>query len=74
MKIRAFEEKDLLGLSQLFLLTKIENWWWLESAKWQLSDFEKLTQGEIILVAENNEQYLDLLQFICRKIFYIIYL
>ena len=58
MKIRAFEEKDLLSLSQLFLLTKIESWWWLESAKWQLSDFEKLTQGEIILVAENNEQYL----------------
>ncbi|MBJ9951571.1 GNAT family N-acetyltransferase [Acinetobacter baumannii] len=58
MNIRYFRQKDREPLSQLFLQTRKTSWLWIDSSKWQLSDFEKYTQHEIILVAVNGQQYL----------------
>ncbi|MDG3556758.1 GNAT family N-acetyltransferase [Acinetobacter bereziniae] len=58
MKIRYFQPQDMLPLSELFLESRKKSWSWLDSSKWQLGDFEVSTQNEIVLVAENNQQYL----------------
>lgn len=58
MKIQYFQPQDMLPLSKLFLESRKKSWTWLDSSKWQLADFEAYTQNEIVLVAENSQQYL----------------
>lgn len=65
MKIRYFQPQDMLPLSELFLESRKKSWSWLDSSKWQLGDFEVSTQNEIVLVAENNQQYLGFASRVC---------
>jgi len=58
VKIRNFTHTDILGLSEVFLHTRQQSWSWLDSSKWSLEDFEKFTQDEVILVAEQDQQHL----------------
>ena len=58
MHIRSFQNHDRAPLSALFLNTRKLSWPWLDSSKWGLSDFEKYTDNEMILVAEKDQVYL----------------
>jgi len=58
MHIRSFQNHDRAPLSELFLNTRKLSWPWLDSSKWELSDFEKYTENEMILVAEKDQEYL----------------
>lgn len=58
MKIRQFKNHDKTALAELFLESRVHSWHWLDSSKWSLEDFEKLTQDEVIFVAEQDQQYL----------------
>lgn len=52
--IRDFTEADRPFLRTLFLAARKANWTWLESDEWQLEDFDRVTLGERILVAEQD--------------------
>ncbi|MBV4365440.1 GNAT family N-acetyltransferase [Erwinia phyllosphaerae] len=54
MTIRAFEEADRPFLRTLFLAARKANWHWLDASEWQLEDFDRVTLGERILVAEHD--------------------
>ena len=58
MHIRSFQNHDRAPLSELFLNTRKLSWPWLDSSKWGLSDFEKYTENEMILVAKKDQEYL----------------
>ncbi len=50
--IRAFNEADRPFLRTLFLAARKASWHWLDGKEWQLEDFDRVTLGERILVAE----------------------
>nr|WP_024965067.1 GNAT family N-acetyltransferase [Pantoea sp. IMH] len=52
MNIRPFTEADRPFLRTLFLASRRANWHWLDGSEWQLEDFDEVTLGERILVAE----------------------
>jgi len=58
LKIRNFKATDRQGLSELFLQTRKESWFWLDASKWKLDDFSIYTQDEMILVAEADQKYM----------------
>ncbi|KMV71352.1 GNAT family N-acetyltransferase [Erwinia aphidicola] len=54
MNIRPFTEADRPFLRTLFLASRKANWTWLDDAEWQLEDFDRVTLGERVLVAEED--------------------
>jgi len=52
MIIRPFTEADRPFLRTLFLASRKANWTWLDDSEWQLEDFDRITLGETLLVAE----------------------
>lgn len=54
MIIRPFTEADRPFLRTLFLASRKANWTWLDDADWQLEDFDRVTLGERVLVAEED--------------------
>ena len=52
--IRPFTEADRPFLRTLFLASRKANWHWLDSNEWQLEDFDRVTLGERVLVAEEE--------------------
>ncbi|UII34515.1 GNAT family N-acetyltransferase [Fulvivirga ulvae] len=48
-------EKDIDALRNLFLKTRLTTFSWIEPSQFKLSDFEKETDGEYILVALDDE-------------------
>lgn len=54
MIIRPFTEADRPFLRTLFLASRKANWTWLDPSEWQLEDFDRVTAGECILVAEHE--------------------
>lgn len=48
-------EKDIDALRNLFLRTKLKTFSWIDPSQFKLSDFEKETDGEYILVALDDE-------------------
>ena len=52
MNIRPFTEADRPFLRTLFLAARKTNWTWLDDSQWQLEDFDRVTRGERVLVAE----------------------
>ena len=58
MNIRKFTESDRPFLQQLYLDSRRHAWSWLEGTHWQMQDFDNLTEGETIWVAEHEGQRL----------------
>ncbi|MBP2167522.1 GNAT superfamily N-acetyltransferase [Erwinia toletana] len=54
MHIRPFTEADRPFLRTLFLASRKASWHWLDSSDWRLEDFDRVTLGEAILVAEED--------------------
>ncbi|WP_455814341.1 N-acetyltransferase family protein [Pseudomonas graminis] len=54
MNIRPFTEADRPFLRTLFLASRKANWTWLDDSQWQLEDFDRVTRGERVLVAEED--------------------
>ena len=52
--IRPWQESDRPFLRTLFLHARREAWPWLDSADWQLEDFDAATRDEAIWVATQN--------------------
>ncbi|CAJ0995981.1 hypothetical protein SODG_004007 [Sodalis praecaptivus] len=50
--VRNYQEADRPFLRTLFLASRKANWLWLDDRHWQLEDFDAVTLGEKILVAE----------------------
>lgn len=51
--VRAYQEADRPFLRTLFLAARKTNWTWLSDTHWRLEDFDAVTLGETILVAEH---------------------
>ncbi|KQN63735.1 GNAT family N-acetyltransferase [Erwinia sp. E602] len=58
MIIRPFTEADRPFLRTLFLASRKANWTWLDDSEWQLEDFDRITLGETVLVAEEDGERL----------------
>lgn len=56
MVIRPYTEADLPSLRALFLASRRHSWTWLDDSDWRLEDFDRVTRGETILVAEEAGQ------------------
>lgn len=54
VQIRPFTETDRPFLRTLFLAARKASWHWLDSSDWRLEDFDAITLGETILVAEHD--------------------
>lgn len=54
MAIRPFTEADRPFLRTLFLASRKANWHWLDDRDWRLEDFDRVTLGERVLVAEDD--------------------
>ncbi|CAO96348.1 GNAT family N-acetyltransferase [Erwinia tasmaniensis] len=54
MKIRPFTEDDRPFLRTLFLAARKSSWTWRDDSEWQLEDFDRVTLGEKVLVAEED--------------------
>lgn len=54
MNIRPFTETDRPFLRTLFLASRKANWHWLNGETWQLEDFDRVTLGERLWVAEED--------------------
>lgn len=54
MNVRPFTEADRPFLRTLFLASRKANWHWLDGSDWALEDFDRVTLGERILVAEDD--------------------
>lgn len=55
MTITEIRKKDYEPLKRLFLEERKNTFSWLDQSEFQLDDFEKLTQGELILTALIND-------------------
>ena len=62
MKIRAAKEKDHPALAEIFLRARIGVFPWVGAASHSLQDFAEQTKGEVIHLAENEEE--EILGFI----------
>lgn len=51
MRITEIRQEDYAPLKKLFLKERRSTFSWLDPSEFQLDDFEKLTQGELTLVA-----------------------
>lgn len=51
MQIIEIRKNDLESLRNLFLKERQRTFSWLDTSKYQLEDFDKLTQGELVLAA-----------------------
>lgn len=54
MIIRPYTESDRPFLRTLFLAARKHSWTWLDDSEWQLEDFDQITLGEQVLVAEEE--------------------
>lgn len=54
LMIREIQDQDVEALSELYLEARIKTFTWIEPQNYKLEDFEKDTEDEVILVAENN--------------------
>ncbi|AMO48111.1 Acetyltransferase, GNAT family [Enterobacter sp. FY-07] len=54
MNIRRWQESDRPFLRTLYLRARKSSWTWLDSSAWQLEDFDAVTLGEAIWVAEED--------------------
>ncbi|WP_033138942.1 GNAT family N-acetyltransferase [Aeromonas finlandensis] len=52
--IRLMEERDIPQLARLFLKCRRHTFHWVDSARFQLEDFEAQTKGEQVWVAEQG--------------------
>jgi len=58
INVRPFTETDRPFLRTLFLASRRASWLWLDGSDWRLEDFDRVTLGERILVAEENDHRL----------------
>ncbi|WP_213989947.1 GNAT family N-acetyltransferase [Sodalis sp. dw_96] len=54
MFVRTYRESDRPFLRTLYLSSRRKGWTWLEGSQWHLEDFDSVTFGEKILVAEEQ--------------------
>lgn len=54
MIIRLYTESDRPFLRTLYLAARRHSWTWLDDSEWQLEDFDPVTLGEQVLVAEED--------------------
>ncbi len=54
--VRQVRHEDWSELQQIFLLTRRQNYLWLDSDNFQLIDLDDQTRGETIFVAEDGRQ------------------
>jgi GNAT superfamily N-acetyltransferase len=55
MEITEIKKSDYEALRKLFLIERLITFSWLDPTEFQLDDFEKDTQGELILVARLDD-------------------
>lgn len=55
IKVTESREKDIEAMRNLFFKTRVTSFSWNDTSKFKLSDFEKETENEYILVALANE-------------------
>lgn len=55
MEIREIRKNDFDALRKLFLKERQNTFYWLDSSEFKLNDFEKATNGELVLVAVQEE-------------------
>ena len=53
--IRKAQETDIPRLEELFLITRRQTFHWENPDKFQLEDFKKVTTGETLFVAEDDQ-------------------
>ncbi|WP_114193337.1 GNAT family N-acetyltransferase [Edaphovirga cremea] len=53
MVVRKYTESDRPFLRTLFLASRKAMWTWLDAREWRLEDFDRVTRGETVLVAES---------------------
>jgi len=56
IKITEHRAHDVVALQELFLRIRRSTFVWAELSKFELSDFDKETKGEYILVARMDEK------------------
>ena len=56
LHIRSFEEQDRQKLSEIYLLCRIQTFYWTDSSLFTLNDFDAHTRDEDIWVAEYDDQ------------------
>lgn len=56
LHIRSFEEKDRQKLREIYLLCRIQTFYWTDSSLFTLNDFDAHTRDEGIWVAEYDDQ------------------
>lgn len=54
MRIRQMVQKDLEALRDLYFRARIDSFTWLNHSHYALDDFDKDTEGELVLVLEIN--------------------
>ncbi len=54
MIIRRWQESDRPFLRTLYLRARKSSWTWLDASAWRLEDFDAVTLGEAIWVAEEE--------------------
>lgn len=54
VRVRPWDESDRPFLRTLFLRARRANWTWLSGEHWRLEDFDSVTLGEQIWVAESG--------------------
>jgi len=52
--IRKAQPSDSARLAEIFLESRRSGFYWLDPERFQLSDFERQTQGEVVWVAEHE--------------------
>ena len=65
MEIISFQSHHLESVCKLYLESRLATFTWLDTAKFQLSDFERDTNGEKIWVASESSEVLGFLS-ICE--------
>jgi len=54
LKVRGFDETDRIVLQEIYLASRRQAFHWLAPSSFQLVDFDRDTEGEKILVAEDD--------------------
>jgi len=58
MIIRVAQKKDVPDLKKIFLIARKTHFTWRDTSQFQLSDYDKATEGEDIWLAEENGRIL----------------
>jgi GNAT superfamily N-acetyltransferase len=59
--VRKAQKKDVKRLSELLLVTRRETFYWEDPSRFKLTDYRRLTRGEVVFLAEREGEILGML-------------